>query len=112
MNATKIEALLVETYDANPARRRKAIADLCPCHVRADREAVWGRLFELADDPDLGVRRLVFHSMIDGSPRSREREIVQAVERLREDESPKLRRQARKLLANYHRTGRVNIAGE
>jgi hypothetical protein len=49
--------------------------------------------------------------MIDGSPNSRQPQIVEAIEHLRDDESPKLRRQARKCLANYRRTGRINLDG-
>ncbi len=111
MNSAKVEAILSSTHDEDPARRRRAVTELCPCHVRADNDLVWDRIFELAADPDLGVRRLVFHAMVDGSPNSRLPEIVEAVEQLRNDESPKLRRQARKLLAKYRRTGRINLDG-
>ncbi len=111
MNPSKIDALLVRTRDSNPNVRRTAVRELCPCEVRADKPEVWDRILELATDPDVGVRRLAFHSMIDGSPHSRETEIVEAIELLRDDPSPKLRRQARKLLATYRRTGRINLDG-
>ena len=111
MNAAKIDALLHQTRDSNPNVRRAAVRELCPCEVRSDISDVWDRILELASDSDVGVRRLVFHSMIDGSPRAREREVVDTIELLREDPSPKLRRQARKLIANYRRTGQINIDG-
>jgi len=111
MNSERVEAILSETHDTDPARRRRAVAELCPCHVRSNHDAVWERILELVSDSDLGVRRLVFHSMIDGSPNSRQSEIVEAIEHLRNDDSAKLRRQARKCLANYRRTGRINFDG-
>ena len=109
MNSARIDAILYETLDADPNRRRAAVRELCPCEVRRNHVDVWDRILELAYDPDAGVRRLVFHAMMDGSPRAREHEIVEAVESLRNDPSPKLRRQARNLIANYRRTGRINI---
>ena len=39
-------------------------------------------MFEMRDDPDAGVRSLVFHALCDGSPSSRETEVVTAVEAL------------------------------
>ena len=109
MNSTKIDALLALTHDSNPNVRRTAVRELCPCEVRADNSDVWERIFELATDSDVGVRRLVFHSMIDGSPRDREREVVETIEMLRDDPSPKLQRLARKQLATYRRTGQINL---
>ena len=109
MRADRIDDLLKETRDTNPNRRRAAVRELCPCDVRADIDSVWSRIFELASDDDPGVRRLVFHAMIDGSPRARHSAVVGAIERMRDDPHPKLRRQVRKLLANYERTGKINI---
>ena len=111
MNSERVDAILTKTRDANPNIRRGAVRELCPCEVRANRVDVWDRILELVSDSDPGVRRLAFHAMIDGSPHDRLDEIIGAVEALRNDSHPKLRRQARKLLDHYRRTGQVNIVG-
>jgi len=109
MNSELVDAILMKTRDANPNIRRGAIRELCPCEVRANRVDVWDRILELVRDSDPGVRRLAFHAMIDGSPHDRLDEIVVAVEALRNDPHLKLRRQARKFLDHYRRTGQINI---
>jgi hypothetical protein len=111
VKSSRVEALLEQSREANPNRRRAAVRELCPCDVRANRDDVWNRIFDLASDDDVGVRRLVFHALIDGSPREREAQVVETAEAMANDPSPKLRRQARKLVAEYRRTGRVNIGG-
>ena len=104
----QVDALLELTYDDDPSVRRVAAKNLCPCHVQADRDDVWERFFELARDPDAGVRFDVFHAMIDGSPRRLEHRVVQVLEIMQHDPDPKRRRQARQHLARYRRTGRLN----
>lgn len=111
MDAQSIDALLSETRHANARRRRTAVRELCPCVVRANHTRIWDRIFELIRDPDLGVRRVAFHALIDGSPKDREAEVLASAEHLLDDPSEKLRRQARKLLAAHRHTGRVNIDG-
>lgn len=111
MQSADVEALLDATRDTNANARRRALHELCPCHVKANHGAVWDRIIELTADPDPGVRRLALHAMVDGSPRAREAQIVTAMERLRNDEHPKLRRHVRRLLAQYRRTGRINVEG-
>ncbi len=104
----KIAQALERTYDPDPKVRRAGLLQLCPCHVRADFPAIWDRLFELRRDHDAGVRSLVLHSLCDGSPRAREAEVLEAVEGIARDPDPKLRRRARRALAVYRRTGRIN----
>ncbi len=104
-----IPELIKMTHDANVETRLEAIQYLCPCHVQRNRPEVWDRLFELARDPELEVRRTVFHILGDGSPNERVEEVVQAMESMFHDSDLKLRRRARKFLAQYRRTGRVNI---
>jgi len=111
MNSDRVGEILTKTRDANPNVRHAAVRELCPCEVRANRVDGWDRILELVGDSDPGVRRLAFHAMIDGSPHDRLDEIVVAVETLRNDPHQKLRRQARKLLDHYRRTGQVNIVG-
>jgi HEAT repeat protein len=106
-----IDGVLQETYSAKPAERKAAVRELCPCELKIDNNDVWFRILELTRDPDAGVRRGALYSLIDGSPRAREEEVVRALEGMRNDSDPKLRRHARRLLDRYRRTGRVNIDG-
>ena len=105
----EVEAWLAKTRSADPRTRRLAVRALCPCHVQADEADVWGRIFEMVDDPDARTRAAVFHALTDGSPRRLESRVVEAIEGLRDDADAKLRRGVRKLLAQYRRTGRVNV---
>ena len=46
-------AELIElSRDPDPKARKVALANLCPCHVRADLPAVWDRALEMDADPD------------------------------------------------------------
>ena len=105
----EVRALREQLRAADPAARRRAAQALCPCHVRGDDADVWDRLLGLVDDPEVGVRRTVLHALIDGSPRHREAEVVHAIARLHDDPDLRLRRRARRFLAQYRRTGRVNV---
>ena len=53
---------------SDPKIRLKAIQQMCPCHVEADIDLFWMRLFEMVDDTDRDVRYQVLHNMCDGSP--------------------------------------------
>jgi len=83
--------------------------NLCPCHLRTDRPEVWERVFELAADPDVHVRKQVLHTLGDGSPRRLKDRVIATLESMRQDPDGRLRRSVRRLLAQYRRTGRVNI---
>ena len=107
MHPDDIAAAVEQSKDDDPKQRRAALMALCPCHVRADVKAVWDRLLEMQTDEDAGVRSLVLHCLTDGSPRSREQEVVAALEGLANDPDPKLRRRARRALSDYRRTGRI-----
>ena len=109
MKSHEINQLLEATRDKNPKIRKSALLQLCPCHVRANHEEIWDRLFEIQTDSDSGVRSVVLHNLCDGSPREREDEVVAAVERLANDRDRKLRRRARNALASYRRTGIINV---
>lgn len=108
MKPADINAALQQTLDPDPKVRRAALLGLCPCHVRSNHAAIWDRLFEMKGDADAGVRSIVLHNLCDGSPHARQQEVLEAVEVLAKDPIPKLRRRARRALANYHRTGRIN----
>jgi hypothetical protein len=63
----------------------------------------------MAADDDFQVRSTVLHVLCDGSPRSREQEVVAALQRLQHDPDVGLRRRVRKVLAQYRRSGTVNV---
>ena len=109
MQREDLEALIEQTHHPHPKQRREAVLGLCPCHVRADVPEVWDRMFEMEADPDAGVRSLVLHTLCDGSPATRRDEVVAAVERLQKDPDPRLRRRARRALAEFRRTGNINV---
>lgn len=63
-----------------------------------------------APPPRGRVRSQVFHTLIDGSRREREPEVVASIESLRDDADPGLRRRGRQFRARYRRTARVNVS--
>jgi HEAT repeats len=103
-----LDRALDQTRDPDPRTRIRALHDLCPCQLKADYPEVWDRVLVMVGDEDARVRGHVLHVLGDGSPRHREAEVVGAVERLGQDADPGLRRRARKLLAHYRRTGKIN----
>jgi HEAT repeat protein len=105
----EIDAGLELTAHEDPAVRSKALRSLCPCHVKAQDDRIWQRIFELAADESKRVRATVFHALGDGSPRALEQDVIATLETMRNDADLGLRRQVRKLLAHYRRTGKVNV---
>ncbi len=89
--------------------RNRAVQQLCPCKVKANHAEVWNRVLAMVTDEDAKVRSTVLHTLCDGSPHEREAEVVTAVESFYHDPDRKVRRQARKVLSHYRRTGRINI---
>jgi hypothetical protein len=104
-----IDDLLQRTEASDPIVRQEAVQLLCPCHVQADIQPVWNRLIAMVGDPDTDVRATILHTLCDGSPREREAEVVEALDRMYNDPDPKLRRRVRALLASYRRTGKINV---
>ena len=109
MRCDDLAATLARTGDPDPRARCEAVRQLCPCHLKHDVPAVWDRLLALASDPDPRVRGAILHTLTDGTPRGRAAEVVAALERLHDDPDDKLRRRARRILAGYRRTGRLNV---
>ncbi len=105
----EVARALEDTWSPDPRTRTAAVDQLCPCRLKADYPAVWNRLLGMATDENARVRSHVLHVLADGSPRAREAEVVQAVEGMQQDPDPGLRRRVRKLLAQYRRTGKINI---
>lgn len=108
--ASEIPTFLEETHHDNPRIRGSAVTHLCPCHVKRNHDDVWDRMLSMASDPDVKVRGWVLHVLTDGSPRSREADVVQVLGKMVDDPDPKLRRRARKILAHHRRTGDLNIS--
>jgi hypothetical protein len=104
-----VERLLELTHDPSAGVRTRAVMRLCPCHIQGNEERVWDRLIAMTDDPDSRVRGQVLHALADGSPHAREAEVVAALEGMWHDPDPHLRRRVRRLLAEYRRTGRINV---
>ena len=85
--------------------RVRALEQVCPCRMRDAVDEIWDRVVAMVDDRDLGVRKQVLHTLCDGSPVSRELQVLEAVEKLNRETDRDLRRMAHKVLASYRRTG-------
>ena len=109
LNENDILKLLAQTHSPDAITRAAAVRDLCPCHLKRNVPQVWERMLALADDPDRDVRNQVYHVLADGSPREYHERIVAAYEKMTQDADEKLRRKARKLMAQYRSTGKINI---
>jgi hypothetical protein len=105
-----IDGLLELSRSEESRIRQLACRNLCTCHVRADDERVWTRLLELAGDLDPRVRGDVIHALTDSTPASRVPAVIQALESRHNDPDAGIRRQVRKTLAHYRRTGKVTDA--
>ena len=71
---------------------------------------MWTRLLELVGDPDPGVRGDVIHAVTDSTPAARVAAVIQALESRHNDPDKGIRRQVRKILAHYRRTGKITDA--
>ena len=109
MARLEVSALVEATRSPNARERRQAVRELCACRLKANHREAWDRVLELSGDPDVNVRRNALHVLIDGSPRSRREDVVHALEHMRNDPVPRVRRHVRKILARYRRTGQVNL---
>lgn len=105
----QVDELIVHTYDADAKVRRLALKHLCPCRVRRQRQDVWDRVFEMAADPDAGVRMDVVHALTDGSPREMADRVRRQLQDMRLDRDPLVRRYVNRTLATQRRTGRINV---
>ena len=103
------EEVLELTRDGDPRKRKWAVRQLCPCHLKYNDDQIWDRLIAMAADDDLQVRSTVLHVLCDGSPRSREQEVVAALQRKQHDPDVGLRRRVLKVLVQYRRSGTVNV---
>lgn len=104
-----ISEYIQRTHDPSPLKRKRALRELCPCHVRQDIPEVWERVFEMLDDESGIVRDQALHALGDGSPAHLEERIVAAVEGLYNDPHPDVKKKARRMLNAYRRTGKWNV---
>jgi vesicle coat complex subunit len=77
--------------------------------VRKEVDQLWERVLEMTGDPDDQVRYQVLHTLCDGSPRAREEQVIDALRSMRNDKCDKVRRQVRRALVSYDKTGKWNI---
>jgi HEAT repeats len=105
-----IDGLLELSWSQESQFRQLACRNLCTCHVRADDDRVWTRLLDLVGDPDARVRSDVIHAITDSTPAPRVRAVIRALESRHNDPDARIRRQVRKTLAHYRRTGKVTDA--
>jgi len=104
-----LHEFLEETKSEDPITRKKALRELCPCHVKHDVEEFWIRIIAMTKDPDPQVRYQVLHNLCDGSPLEREESVIQAIEGMHNDEDKYIRRRVHQVLSNYRKTGKWNI---
>eukprot|EP01115_Flamella_aegyptia_P004461 TRINITY_DN1930_c0_g1_i1.p1 TRINITY_DN1930_c0_g1~~TRINITY_DN1930_c0_g1_i1.p1 ORF type:complete len:176 (-),score=30.66 TRINITY_DN1930_c0_g1_i1:18-545(-) len=104
-----IEKFIEFTKVEDPILRKKALRELCPCHVKRDVKEFWDRIIEMTNDPDPGVRYQVLHNLCDGSPATREDDVIKAIETMHNDEDKYIRRRVHQILAHYRKTGKWNI---
>lgn len=109
LTANDIQSLLAQTYSADADDRAEAVRELCPCHLKRNLPEVWQRMIALQADPERCVRTQVLHVLADGSPHEYEAQVVSAVQRLAQDSDEKIRRNARKVLAKYRKSGNINV---
>jgi restriction endonuclease Mrr len=105
-----IESFIEQTKSVKAIDRKQALKEMCPCRVLKDIDVIWERVLEMAEnEPDADVRYQIMHTLCDGSPKHRETQVIEALEKMWSDPNEKLRRQVRRVLASYRRTGEWNI---
>lgn len=67
-NTDDIDVVLSYTGSEDDDVRLEAVKQLCPCKVLKDIEEFWERVFQLANDSDVRIRKRVLHIICDGSP--------------------------------------------
>ena len=104
-----IDDLLFLSHSNDAHDRSVAVRELCPCHVKRNQSRIWDRVIEMAVDPVAKVRSHVLHVLADGSPRVYEPRVVNAISLISQDADESLRRRARKVLAQYRKSGSINV---
>ena len=105
----EMDEILALTSCKDERVRLKATREMCPCHVKADREEFWDRIFKLAHDDSEEIRYQVLHNMCDGSPPHLEDKVMKTLEIFNRDSSKKIRRAAHQVMGSYLHTGEWNV---
>src|SRR5215831_16375326 len=105
----QVDELFELSRNRDPDVRRIAVKNLCPCHVRRNRPAVWQRLIEMSDDHIAGVRLDVLHDLTDGSPPDIAAEVRAVVDKLIDDPDRTVRGYAQFIRSRQIRSGRINV---
>jgi vesicle coat complex subunit len=103
------DEILKATHSTNPQIRKSALKEFCPCHVKKDIDPIWDRILEMVTDADATVRDQVVHSLCDGSPKSREDQVISALESMWNDRDERVKKRVRRALTAYRRNGSWNI---
>jgi len=104
-----VETFIELTKNEDPRIRKRALKEMCPCKVKKAIDQIWERVFEMYDDPDTQVRYQVMHTLCDGSPFDKEFEVIEILEKMWNDKDEKLKRNVRRALNSYRRTGKWNV---
>lgn len=70
---------------------------------------MWGRVFEVTNDPDPGVRRDAVHAMTDGSPREYAARVQSQLAAMQHDPDPQVRKYVNTALHVIRRTGQIIV---
>jgi len=104
-----IHDYIERTKDKNASNRKKALKEMCPCHVKKEIPIIWDRVFEMVNDVNPTVRDQVVHILCDGAPKSREVEVIETLEKMWNDPDDRVKKRVRRALGEYRRTGNWNI---
>jgi len=123
-----IDEMLRLLQHPDPRLRVMALKNICPCRMNGqDIPEFWDHIFKMCvTERDTNVRKQLLHTLCDGSPTSRELEVIAAIESLNQDtrkipqqrgqkktkmnvEEKNIKRLCQKVLSNYRRTGEWNI---
>jgi len=104
-----IHEFIARTKDNNASTRKKALKEMCPCHVKKEIPMIWDRVFEMVTDSSAIVRDQVVHTLCDGAPRSREDKVIETLEKMWNDPDDRVKKRVRRALGEYRRTGNWNI---
>jgi hypothetical protein len=104
---------LTNTRTATPSISRlttRAMTAVLSLSISARPSPHLHRFLELVGDPDPRVRGDVIHAITDSTPALRVPAVIQVLESRHNDPDVGIRRQVRKTLAHYRRTGKVTDA--
>ena len=105
----EIDEIIALTGSQDEDVRLKACREMCPCHVKSDREEFWNAIISLANDDSETIRYQVLHNLCDGSPPHLEDKVIETLEIFNRDSSQKIRRKAHQVMGAYLHSGEWNV---